>query len=48
MNEWMNAKANWIINYDSFSLAVESDKHSAGVYSIFNQNVKMVFHMSVI
>jgi len=30
----MNAKSNRIINRDTLSLAIESDKHSAGVYSI--------------
>jgi len=38
----MNAKANWIINRDNLSLAVKSDKHNAGVYGIFYQNMKLV------
>jgi hypothetical protein len=34
MNEWMNAKANWIINREIFSLAIESDKHDAALTCI--------------
>ena len=44
MNECQNE---WIKNRDTLSLAIESDNHSVGVYSIFNQNVKFVFHISV-